>query len=112
MLFQMLEAKYLQQRCLIRGDALLVDMAAISPPHTSKGIYQTLRKEISRRAKFPERKYVIGELTSSATQKVILQKMGHRHCAQINLSIFSDATRRPFASIVDPKIIVLAKAVL
>lgn len=111
-LFQMLETKYLQQRHLIIGDALLVDMAAVSPPHTSKGIYQTLRKEISRRAKLCGYKYVIGELTSSATQKVILEKMGHRKCAQINLSTFSDDNRRPFESIVDPETIVLAEEVL
>ena len=111
-LFQMLETKYLQQRRLILGDALLVDMAAVLPLHTSKGIYQTLRKEISRRAKLRGYKYIIGALTSSATQKVILEKMGHRNCAQVNLSTFSDDNGRPFESIVDPEIIVLAEDAL
>ncbi|ADE39552.1 ATP transporter ATP-binding protein [Candidatus Puniceispirillum marinum IMCC1322] len=71
-----------------------------------------MRKEISRRTKLLGYKYVIGELTSSATQKVILEKMGHRNCAEVNLSRFSDGNRRPFASVVDPEIIVLAEEVL
>ena len=108
----MLEAQYLQQRHLIMGDALLVDMAAVSPLHASKGIYQTLRKEISRRAKLRGYKYVIGELTSSATQKVVLEKMGHKKCAQVKLSKFSDGNRRPFETVVEPKIIMLAEEVL
>ena len=111
-LFKMLETKYLQQRRIFIGDALLVDMAAVSPPHTSRGIYQMLRKEISRRAKLCGYKYVIGELTSAASQKVVLEKMGHRNCAQINLSTFSDDNGRPFETIVDPETIVLAEEVL
>ena len=111
-LFQILEATYLQQRSLEMGDALLVDMAAVLPSHSSKGIYQTMRKEISRRAKLLGYKYVIGELTSSATQRVILEKMGHRKCAQVNLTKFSYGDRRPFESVVDPEIIVLAEETL
>ena len=111
-LLKMLETKYLQQRRIFIGDALLVDMAAVSPTHTSRGIYQMLRKEISRRAKLCGYKYVIGELPTAASQKVVLEKMGHRNFAQINLSTFSDDNGRPFKTIVDPETIVLAEEVL
>ena len=108
----MLETKYLQQKRIFIGDALLLDMAAVSPPHTSRGICQMLRKEISRRAKLCGYKYVIGELASAASEKMVLEKVGHRNCAQINLSIFSDDSGRPFETIVDPETIVLAEGVL
>ncbi len=111
-LFQMLETTYLQQRSLEMGDALLVDMAAVLPSHAGNGIYQKLRKEISIRAKLLGYKYIIGELTSSATQRVILEKMGHRQCAQINLTDFVYEDRRPFATIADPEMIVLAEETL
>ena len=70
------EAIYLQTKQLSGGDALLVDMAAVLPAHAGKGIYQALRTEINIRAKSLGYKYIIGELTSSATQKVVLEKWG------------------------------------
>ncbi|MEK9855908.1 MAG: hypothetical protein VW495_13975 [Rhodobiaceae bacterium] len=111
-LFEELEAIYMQARHLAAGDALLVDMAAVTSVHAGKGIYQALRKEISNRAKSLGYKYIIGELTSSATQKVVLEKMGHRKCAEIAFAEFTLQGTRPFASITDPKTVILAEETL
>ena len=108
-LFEELEAIYLQTRQLAPGDALLVDMAAVPSAHTGKGIYQALRAEISIRAKSLGYKYIIGELTSSATQTVVLEKLGHRKCAEIAFAGFTLKGTRPFASITDPKTVILAE---
>ena len=111
-LFEELEAIYLQTRQPAAGDALLVDMAAVPSAHAGKGIYQALRAEISNRAKSLGYKYIIGELTSSATQKVVLEKMGHRKCAEIAFAEFTFQGTRPFASISDPKTVILAEETL
>ena len=111
-LFEELEAIYMQAMHLAPGDALLVDMAAVPLAHTGKGIYQALRAEISTRAKSLGYKYIIGELTSSATQKVVLEKMGHRKRAEIAFAGFTLNGTRPFASITDPKTVILAEETL
>ena len=111
-LFEELEAIYMQARQLAPGDALLVDMAAVPLAHNGKGIYQALRTEISIRAKSLGYKYIIGELTSSATQKVVLEKMGHRKCAEIAFAGFTLNGTRPFASITDPQTVILAEETL
>ena len=111
-LFEELEAIYMQARHLAPGDALLVEMAAVPLAHTGKGIYQALRTEISIRAKSLGYKYIIGELTSSATQKVVLEKMGHRKRAEIAFAEFNLNGRLPFAAITDPKTVILAEETL
>ena len=87
-------------------------MAAVLPAHTGKGIYQALRTEISIRAKSLGYKYIIGELTSTATQKVVLEKMGHRKSAEIAFAEFTLNGRLPFATITDPKTVILAEETL
>ena len=111
-LFETLEADYLQDRHLKTGEALLVDMAAVVPSHTGLGIYQTLRREISSRARSAGYKYIIGELTTAATQHVVVAKLGHRTCATIVPSDFVHAGRRPFASVTDPQTILLTEETL
>ena len=111
-LFEELEAIYMQARHLAPGDALLVDMAAVPLAHTGKGIYQALRAEISIRAKSLGYKYIIGELTSSATQKVVLEKMGHRKRAEIAFAEFNLNGRLPFAAITEPQTVILAEETL
>ena len=53
-----------------------------------------------------------GELTSSATQKVVLEKMGHRKCAEIAFAEFTLNGTRPFASITEPQTVILAEETL
>ena len=87
-------------------------MAAVPPAHAGKGIYQALRKEISIRAKSLGYKYIIGELTSKATQKVVLEKMGHLKSAETAFAEFTLNGRLPFAMITDPKTVILAEETL
>ena len=87
-------------------------MAAVLPAHAGKGIYQALRTEISIRAKSLGYKYIIGELTSTATQKVVLEKMGQRKSAKIAFAEFTLNGRLPFATITDQKTVILAKETL
>ena len=53
-----------------------------------------------------------GELTSTATQKVVLEKMGHRKSAEIAFAEFTLNGRLPFATITDPKTVILAEETL
>ncbi len=87
-------------------------MAAVPPAHADEGIYQALRTEISIRAKSLGYKYIIGELTSTATQKVVLEKMGQRKSAKIAFAKFTLNDRLPFATITDQKTVILAKETL
>jgi len=111
-LFETLEADYLRTRSLKRGEALLVDMAAVAPSYTGRGIYQALRREISSIARSRGFRYVIGELTSAATQRVVLGKMGHRKGAEIAPAAFTYAGGRPFAALTEPATICLAEETL
>ena len=111
-LFEALEASYLQDRDLVPGQALLIDMAAVAPSHTGRGIYQALRREISAKARSAGYIYTIGELTSAATQRVVLEKLGHRKAAEITPADFTYAGERPFASVTDPAVIVLTEETL
>ena len=94
------------------GDALLVDKAAVPVAQNGNGIYQALRTGISVRAKSLCYKFIIGELTFSATQKVMLEKMGHRKRAEIAFAEFTLNGRLPFAAITDPKTVILAEETL
>ena len=49
---------------------------------------------------------------SSATQKVVLEKMGHRKRAEIAFAEFTLNGRLPFAMITDPKTVILAEETL
>ena len=111
-LFEALEEQYLRERSLTPGEALLVDMAAVAPSHTGRGIYQTLRREISTRARSAGYRYTIGELTSAATQRVVLEKLRHRKAAEIIPAAFTYDGRRPFAAVTDPAVIVLTEEIL
>ena len=108
-LFEELEAIYLQTRQIAAGDALLVDMAAVPSAHAGKGIYKPLRTEISILAKSIGYKYIIGELTSSATQNVVLEKMVHRKRAKIAFAELTLIDGLPLASITDSKTVILAE---
>ena len=111
-LFEALEAAYLRDRSLTPGEALLVDMAAVAPSHTGRGIYQALRREISARARAAGYSYTIGELTSAATQRVVLEKLHHRKAAGIIPADFTHDGGRPFATVTDPAVIMLTEETL
>lgn len=111
-LFETLEAAYLQERELQPGQAVLVDMAAVASSCTGRGIYQALRRAISAQARSAGYHYTIGELTTAATQKVVLEKLGHRARAEITPAAFIYERKHPFASVTDPARILLTEEAL
>lgn len=107
-----LEEEYLNQRDATAGDVLLVDMAAVDPAYGGQGLYLRMREAMSTHARQHGFGYVIGELSSPATQKVVIEKLGHNPCAAVVLADFEHEGKHPFAAITSPKAIILAEDVL
>ena len=107
-----LEEIYLKQRNVTAGEVLLVDMAAIAPAYSGQGLYLQMRKAISDHARQCGFRYVIGELSSPATQKVVLETLCHTACAIVGLADFEHKGKRPFATISNPSSIILAEEIL
>ncbi|MEM7598279.1 MAG: hypothetical protein AAF382_11335 [Pseudomonadota bacterium] len=100
---------YLHLRRPQIGEALLVDMAAIRRDARGRGIYPALRHAVHAHARDLGWRYVVGELSSPATQHVVLTQMGHTKIAEIAFADFEWQGTRPFQSIVSPPSIILAE---
>jgi len=88
---------------------MLVDMAVVSSMARGQGIYRKLRESahlIGREAGFSR---VIGELSSAATQQLCINRLKHKVCAEIVYSTYEYKNQKPFASIKEPKSIVLVE---
>ncbi|MEM7068896.1 MAG: hypothetical protein AAF478_08415 [Pseudomonadota bacterium] len=101
--------RYRQRRPYVGGEVVLVDMGAVSPSAGGKGVYQTLRNVAQETARDRGFRYVVGELSSAATQHVIINKLGHRKMAEVSFNEFDYEGRRPFQSISEPRSIILAE---
>ena len=108
-LTQSLTQTYLATRSPARGEALLVDMAAVHPDAQGLGVYPALRAALHDAARQKGWRYVVGELSSPATQAVVLGKMGHTKMAEIAFKDFEWNGTRPFAAITSPPSIILAE---
>jgi hypothetical protein len=108
-LSQKLNEIYFAQRQINLGDAVLVDMAAISQHHGGLNIYKDMRLKAHSIAVQQRFKFVIGQLSSSRTQEIILSELGHRNCGEIMFSQFTCDGRHPFASIRNPKSIIISE---
>ena len=108
-LTQALGALYTAQRPLKPGEALLVDMAAVSPLANGRGLYRRMREAAQAHAATRGYRVAIGELSSAATQHVILTTMDHRKRAELFFNDFAHEGRYPFASITTPPSIILAE---
>lgn len=108
-LTQSLTQAYLSHRPIGAGKALLVDMAAVHPDARGQGVYPALRGALHEAARENGWRYVVGELSSVATQAVVLGKMGHSKIAEIAFSDFEWNGARPFAAITSPPSIILAE---
>ena len=108
-LSQKLDEIYFAQRQITVGDAVLVDMAAVSQHHGGLDIYKDMRLKAHAMAAQKGFKFVIGQLSSQRTQKIILSELGHRNCGEIAFSQFTCDGRRPFASIKNPKSIIISE---
>ena len=108
-LSQKLDEIYFAQRQINLGDAVLVDMAAVSQHHGGLNIYKDMRLKAHSIAAQQGFKFVIGQLSSPRTQEIILSEFGHRNCGEIVFSQFTFDGRHPFASIKNPKSIIISE---
>ena len=101
--------QFLQSRSIGPGETVLVDMGAVSPKFEGKGIYKEMRKLVHQTARHAGFRQILGELSSSSTQHVILGKLGHRKVAEIAFADFEHEGKFPFSSITEPQSIILAE---
>lgn len=74
-LVKQLEVAYQNHRDVSIGECVLVDMAAVSSSATGFGVYQRLRDAIATRARAAGFRWIVGELSSSSTQYVCIDKL-------------------------------------
>ncbi len=104
--------QYRQFRDFGAGEVVLIDMAAISEGYACRGVYQALRQAAQERAREKGYAWVVGELSSVATQHVALNRLGHQKRAEIRFAEFEHGGARPFAAITEPLSIILAEGAL
>ena len=93
-----LKRRYLQLYPRNTGEALLLDMVAVSWSYRGQGIYRAIRLEINNVALRHQYKYVVGGLSSAITQKILFNEMGHSPVLEIRYQIFLHRVEYPFAS--------------
>lgn len=111
-LLRKLENIYRLNRQLVPGKYMLIDMAIVKPTVRGSGVYRKLREsahQVGREAGFS---LVVGELSSSATQHLCINRFGHKVCAEIEYASFQYMDETPFAKIKDPKSIVFVEGEL
>ncbi|MEM7075195.1 MAG: hypothetical protein AAF484_08920 [Pseudomonadota bacterium] len=104
-----LVARYRQKRQLRPGEAALVDMGAVAPEVSGGGLYKAMRDRAHHTARKRGFRFVLGELSSAATQHVVLGRMGHRAMAKVAFAEFEYQGARPFASIKTPESLILSE---
>ena len=105
-------SQYRKVRTTKPGEVVLIDMGAVSGIAAGKGIYQKMRNAAQLIAWEKGYKRVVGELSSAATQHVVLERLGHQKVAEVRFTGFEVDGGYPFSSITDPESIVLAEGVL
>lgn len=106
LLLQTLEARFLQDNPHIKN-AVMIDIAVVNEVAGGRGIYQAMRKEFQRMATANGYEYVIGSLSSTVTQHVCVDKLGHRVMSEIRFAELNDHELRPFSAITNPRSIQL-----
>lgn len=111
-LLKALDVSYRKHRRILPGECMLADMAVVKPAFGGRGIYRRLREkshDIGREAGFG---WVVGELSAAATQHLCVNGFGHKVCAEIEYESFEYGKQKPFASIKEPKSILLVEGQL
>ena len=108
-LLLLLENNYQQIRQFKEGQCMLVDLVVVDPAARGSGIYYKLREAAHSMAKSKGFEFVIGELSSAATQHVCVNKLGHTVMAEIEFSRFRFEDNYPFAKINIPPGILLVE---
>ena len=91
------------------GEVVLVDMAVVAPTASGQGLYRTFRAKAEALAQKRGFQYVVGELSSAATQHVVIDKLGHRKIAEIDFQTFRHRDKYPFRAITSPPSLILAE---
>ena len=104
-----LESIYRRQREISAGEVALVDMAAVHPDYAGQGVYRALRIALVTYGFARGYRYIAGELSSAVTQRLVLDHLHHRNCAELVLADFIYEGKRPFATIKTPPKIILAE---
>ncbi len=107
-----LAIKYLETQEIAEGQVILSDMAVIAPEMAGKNIYQDMKAFCHENARAKGFKRIVGELSSQATQHVVLNKLGHAKIAETRFRDFEFQGRKPFANIAKPESIILAEGIL
>ena len=95
-----------RQRQISAGEVALVDMAAVHPDYAGQGVYRALRMALATHGFARGYRYIAGELSSAVTQRLVLEHLQLRDCAELVLADFIYEGKRPFAAIKTlPKII-------
>jgi len=104
-----LSRSYHEHRAVNAGEVMLMDMGVVSPRAIGTGVYQKMRATAQARGRERGFRWVVGELSSAATQHVVLNKLNHRKVAEVMFSDFEFGGAVPFRSIESPRSIVLAE---
>jgi len=104
-----LAQQYLARHSIHKGKAVLIDMAAVAQDAMGKGLYQAMRNKAHRIAYRAGFNRVLGELSSTATQHVVLNRLDHAKVAEVRFKEFRHNGAYPFADISEPKSIVLSE---
>ncbi len=104
--------KYREKRRIGAGEVVLADMGVVHGDALGKGVYQQMRDALGQRAKAQGFEKILGELSSTATQHVVLKKLGHKNMVEIDFASFVVGGAYPFRSITEPRSIILAEGSL
>ena len=107
-----LAGRYRKHRRIGPGEAVLVDMGAVSTAAGGQGIYQRLRRAAQERARDIGYRWVLGELSSAATQHFVLDRLRHRKLTEVFFDSFQHDNGFPFRDITDPPSVILAEGEL
>jgi GNAT superfamily N-acetyltransferase len=94
------------------GEVLLVDMAAVLPDAAGQGIYRRMRELATNRARHRGFRTVVGELSSAATQHVVVDILGHAIIAEVAFEDFRFGDKTPFSAIAKPRTIILTERLI
>ena len=103
-----LRSRFEKQHVVRSGQIALVDMGAVDPIAAGKGVYQALRQRTHRLVQSRGFAKIAGELSSAATQHVVIEKLGHVPVARQSFQDYTHEGQRPFLHITQPRDYVLA----
>jgi len=111
-LLRRLEQAHIDSEHYRPANRLLIDLAVVRDSAKRQGIYTALRSECHRVAQSAGFDRVVGELSSSETQRHCINQLGHRVLAEILYADFDFQNQRPFATIEQPRSILLVEGSL